>query len=255
VKTARIATVGVVVLASLAALAGSVQKVPAAPGSKDALAVLEKLIGAMGGRKVLESIKDTTITGTVEIVQFGISVTAPFTICTKEPNMVRTDVTIDDPSVTYSQAYNGQKGWATNPQTGTTEEMPDYLMKEMARRAGQNQALLFPQKNGVTYALKPKSAIDGKDYIVLEQTLADGHTTTFFLDQETTLPFKVQTLSVDESGAEVDAEIYPANYQKVGGAMVAFSSRTLSNGSESRRTTFASVTFNKNLDDALFVLK
>ena len=251
-KRTRMWVLGTLLLATITALPGYGQK--AAPaGSKEAMTVVDKLIEAMGGRKLLESIKDTTVSGTAEIVQAGITV--PITIYQKEPDKLRLDITIAEANMTIVQAFDGQKAWYTNPQTGATEEMPDFMAKELARRATESQALLNPQKTGVTYALKPKEALEGKDYIVLEQTRADGHKTTLYLDPETYLPYKTVTRSVDQSGAEVDSESYATNYQKVGGAMVAHSIRVLSNGSEAQRMTLTSVTYNSNLDDAFFTLK
>jgi hypothetical protein len=242
-----------ILLTMLAAVAVSAQQAPAAAVNKEALAVVDKLIAAMGGRKVLESIKDTTISGTAEIVQFGITV--PITLYQKEPNKMRMDITIAEANMTIIQAFDGQKGWYTNPQSGATEEMPDFMAKDMARQAGQNQAILYPQKSNVTFALKPKAAIEGKDYIVLEQTQADGHKTTFYLDPDTYLPYKTETRTLDQNGAEVDSTTYSANYQKVGGTMVPYSVRVVQNGADAQRMTVTAVTYNTNLDDAFFTLK
>jgi outer membrane lipoprotein-sorting protein len=243
---------GAVLLAALAALPGYGQK--AAPaGSKEAMAVVEKLIEAKGGRKLLESIKDTTVSGTAEIVQYGV--TAPITLYHKEPGKLRQDLTIAEANMTIVQTFDGRKGWYTNLQTGMTEEMPDFMAKEFARGATQTQALLYPQKIGVTYALKPKEAIEGRDYIVLEQTQADGHKTTLCLDPETYLPYKAVSQAVDQSGAEVESEEYSTNYQKVGGVMVPYAIRQVQNGSDAIRITVTAVTFNTNLDDAFFTLK
>jgi len=242
-----------ILLTMLAAVAVSAQQAPAAAVNKEALAVVDKLIAAMGGRKVLESIKDTTISGTAEIVQFGITV--PITLYQKEPNKMRMDITIAEANMTIIQAFDGQKGWYTNPQSGATEEMPDFMAKDMARQAGQNQALLYPQKTNVAFALKPKAAIEGKDYIVLEQTQADGHKTTFYLDPDTYLPYKTETRTLDQNGAEVDSTTYSANYQKVGGTMVPYSVRVVQNGADAQRMTVTAVTYNTNLDDAFFTLK
>jgi outer membrane lipoprotein-sorting protein len=243
---------GIVLMAAIAALPALAQK--AAPaGTKEAMAVVDKMIEAMGGRKTLESIKDTTISGTAEAVEYGLTV--PLTIYQKEPDKVRIDITIAEANMTIIQAYDGQKGWATNPQTGATEEMPDFMTKELARQAAETQAILYPQKTGVTYALKPKAAIEGKDYIALEQTRADGHKTTYYLDPDTYLPYKTETRTIDQYGAEVDSESYSANYQKVGGTMVPYSLRVIQNGAEVQRVTITAVTYNTNLDDALFTLK
>jgi hypothetical protein len=249
----RTRILGAVLLATLAALAGYARQAPAAAVNKEALAVVDKMIAAMGGRKALESIKDTTISGTAEIVQFGI--TAPVTIYQKEPNKMRVDITIAEANMTIIQAFDGLKGWYTNPQSGSTEEMPDYMAKEFARQAGQNQAVLFPQKNNVAFALKPKAAIEGKDYLVLEQTAADGHKTTIFLDPATYLPYRTAERTLDQNGAEVDSETYSTNYQKVGGTLVPYSIRVVQNGADAQKMTITAVTYNTNLDDAFFTLK
>ncbi len=215
--------------------------------------VLNKMIDASGGRKALEAIKDTTTTGTMELVQQGM--TAPITVYQKEPNKVRYDIDIAAAGMTFTQAYDGQKAWWTNPQTGTTEEMPDFMSKQFAYEALGNDALLNPQKLGITYVLKPKEKIEDKDYIVLEQTLADGHKTLMFIDPTTYLPYRTTTKAVDMTGGQVDSESYLSDYKKVGGLMVAHSIRNLQNGAENMRMTITGVTFNGNLDDALFIMK
>lgn len=246
------------VLVTLAALPGYGQKAQSAPVNKEAQDVLNKMLDAMGGRKILEAIKDTTIKGTVEISD-PYPIKAPITMYQKEPNMMRLDIFISIPEanveMTMTQAYDGEKGWMINPQTMATEEMPDFLTKEFSRQALGNDAFLNPQKLGITYALKPKATIEGKDYIVLEMTLTDGHKNTFFLDPATYLTYKQQTKSVDQSGAEVDSETFLSNYQKVGGTMVAYSMRVLHNGTEAQKVTLEGVTYNSNLEDAFFKMK
>jgi hypothetical protein len=248
------AVAAAVLTAILVVPPASAQK-PLPAGSKDALSALEKMISAMGGRKVLESIQDVTITGTAEMLRFGITV--PVTIYQKQPDKVRVDVTIVEANMTIIQAYDGRRGRYTDPQAGgAVEDMPAFMAEEFARRAGTNQALLSPGSHGVTYALKPKAVIEGRDYIVLEQTLADGHKTTYFLDPETYLPYKTATRTFDQSGAEVDAETFSTDYQKVGrGLMVPYALRVVENGDEAQRVTVTAVTVNANLDDALFTLK
>jgi len=254
-RTIRL-SLAVALLLSLAVLPAFAAQAPAAAGSsKEALDVLGKMIEAMGGRKVLESIKDTTIAGQLEINQAGMTLTASITIYQKEPDKMRLDITIAEYNMSITQAFDGQKGWFTNPQTGMTEEMPDFMTKEFARQALGSQTILDPKKAGVAYVLKPKAAIEGKDYVVLEQTLPDGHKVTIYIDPVTSLPYKTQTLALDQMGAEVDAESFTTDYRKVGGTMVAHALRVLHNGTEAQRITITSVTYNTNLEDAFFVLK
>jgi outer membrane lipoprotein-sorting protein len=212
------------------------------------------MIDAMGGKKALEAIKDTTITGTVELVQQGMS--APITVYQKEPNKLRVDVEIAAAGMSFIQAYDGQKGWGTNFQTMATEEMSDDMAKNFSHQALGNTSLLNPQKLGITFALKPKEKIEGKDYIVFEQTLADGHKITTYIDPATYLPYKTVAKSLDPmTGGEVEMEAYVSDYRKVGGIMFAYANRIMSSGAEVQRLTITGVTFNTNLDDALFIMK
>ncbi len=158
-KRATAWIVTAVLFVTLAALPSPAGQSPAASG-KEALDVLAKMVEALGGRKVLEAIKDTTITGQLEVNTAGMTLTAPLTMYQKEPNKMRLDITIAEYNMSITQAFDGQKGWYTNPQTGSTEEMPDFMAKEFARQAAGTQTILDPKKAGVVYALKPKAAID-----------------------------------------------------------------------------------------------
>ena len=253
-KTAQRAILSAALVAALAALPGYAQKSP--PGNKEAMAVVDKMIAAMGGRRVLESIKDMTVSGETELSVAGMILTAPITIYQKYPDKVRVDLSLPDYNMNITQAYDGQKGRYTNPQAGgAAEDMPDHMARQLARQAGENEALLHPEKRGVTYLLKPKATLEGKDYIVLEQTLADGHKTTFYIDPQTSLPYRTMSRAFDVSGAEVDAETYSSDYRKVAGTMVPHALRVVQNGADVQRLTVASVTCNANLQDSLFILK
>lgn len=252
-KKIAIGFLGAGLLAALLATPVPAQKAAAAAGGKEALAVVEKLVAALGGRKALGAIVDATVSGTAELVQYGITV--PLTIYQKEPDKMRLDVTIADAGMTIVQAFDGRKGWVTNPQTGATEEMPEFLARELARQAGETLALLDPVRAGVTYALKPKAAFEGRDYVVLEQTHRDGRKTVYDLDPETFLPYRTRSRSFDQTGAEVEAETFTTDYRPVAGTMVPHALRTLHDGTEVQRVTIASVAVNTGLDDAFFTLK
>ena len=235
---------GAIVL-SLAALPGYGQ-VP-----KDAQQILNKMIDAQGGRKALESIKDSTTTGTAELPQYGMSGTV--TVYQKEPNKIRMDIEIGGMVIT--QAYDGQKAWMTNPQNGgAVEEMHEAQAKEMARQALVNDAMMNPQKYGISYAVKPKVKLQDKEYLVLEQTMSDGHKTTLYLDPATYLPYKLDTTGMGQSGGEAKIETFMSDYRKVGDAMVAYGIRTLQDGAEFMVMTISKITYNTGLEDSMFAM-
>jgi len=76
-----------------------------------------------------------------------------------------------------------------------------------------------------------------------------------YLDPTTYLPYKTTSLASDMTGAEVNTESYLTDYKKVGGLMVAHTIRNFQNGAEAQRISIATVTYNTNLDDALFTMK
>jgi len=221
----------------------------AAGYGQDAKTVLEKMIEAQGGRKVLASLTDTTVSGTIEMIQQGMN--AVLTLYQKEPDKMRMDIEIMGMIIT--QAYDGQKAWYTNPQTGTAQEMDEAQSKEFKRQAMGNDTLLNPEKHGITYALKPNEKVGDKDCLVLEQTLSDGHKNTLYLDPATYLVLKSKTLASNPmGGGEVTAETMMGDYRKEGDALVAHTMTTFQDGAEFMRMVITKVTYNTGIEDSLF---
>lgn len=210
--------------------------------------ILEKMIKAQGGRKVLEGIKDTTSTGTMEMIPMGMS--GSITIYLKEPNKMRWDVEMMGMVVT--RATDGETAWGTNFQTGNLEELPEQEAAEFKRGALGNDSLLNPKKYGITFTLKGKEKIEGKDYFVLEQTYGDGHKTTLYVDSQTYLAHKTITTAMGQMGGEVEEETIISDYKKVNGIMVAHSITVFQDGEEFIKMTYTEVKFNTGLEDSLF---
>jgi outer membrane lipoprotein-sorting protein len=222
-----------------------------AASAQSAQDVLEKLIEAQGGRKALAAVKDQTIAGTMEMIQFGM--TGNITLYQKEPNMMRMDIEIMGMIIT--QAYDGEKAWMTEPQSGMTMEMPEAQAKSIRLQAMGNDALLNPEKLGITYAFKGKEKVGEKDCLVMEQTFKDGTKATLFLDAGTYLPVKSRAKTMDQTGAEVEGETFFDDYRKVDGMMSAFKMTIFQGGTEFGRMTFGKISFNANLEDAFFKMK
>jgi outer membrane lipoprotein-sorting protein len=216
--------------------------------SQTAQDILAKHIEAQGGAKALAAIKDTTISGNMDLVSYGMS--ASLTMYQKEPNKMRMDIEVMGMVIT--QAYDGEIAWMINPQTGATEQMPENMTQEFKRQALGNDALLNPEKYGIKYDFTGKEKIDDKEYLVLTQTTADGHVTTLYLDPATYLTYKTKGKTIGQSGEEVMAESIVSDYKKVDGVLLAHSMTTYQDGQEFMRMTFTKVAFNSGLEDSLF---
>lgn len=220
-----------------------------APASgQTAKEILGKWIDAQGGAKALEAVKDTTITGSVQLVSMGVNGTV--TMYQKEPNMMRLDIEVMGMVIT--QAFDGEKAWMIDPQTGAATEMPENASQEFKRQALGNAALLNPEKYGIKYDFKGKEKLEDKEYLVLEQTTEDGHKTTIYLDPQTYLTYKTKGTALGQAGVEVMAETITTDYKKVDGLLIAHSMTEYQDGQEFMRMTMTKVVFNSNLEDSFF---
>lgn len=217
--------------------------------AQDAKDILAKMIDAQGGRKTLETLQDTTISGSIEMVQMGLS--GSLTMYQKEPDKMRIDIEIMGLIIT--QAFDGEKAWMTDPQSGATQEMPEALGRDMKRQALGNDATLNPDKYGITYVFRGREKVGDKDCFILEQTFKDGKTATLFIDAASGLLLKTKARSQDPmGGGEVDTETMFDDYRKVGDTTVAHRMVSFQNGAEQMRMTFSKIVYNTKIEDAFF---
>jgi len=219
------------------------------PGqSQEASDILKKMVEAQGGKKTLENIEDTTSSGTLELIQMGM--TGSMTMYKKEPNKVRMDIEVMGMIIT--QAYDGETAWGINPQTGSTEEMPEQQAEYMKRNALGVDALIYPEKYGISFAYKGKEKIEEKEYLVLEQTFSDGHKATLYIDPKTYLTHKSKSTAIDQMGVEVEQETFESDFKKVNGMTIPHSIIIFQGGEEYLKIDFTEITFNTGFEDSLF---
>ena len=215
-----------------------------------AKSIIQKMIEASGGRKALESIDDSTVTGTMDLTDQGYS--GEITIYKKEPSKMRIDVEVMGMVIT--QAYDGNVAWWVNPQTGVTEEMPPTEAASMKRDALPRDATFNPEKYGISFDYKGKEQIDGKDHYVIDQTYADGFKATLYVNCDTNLITKTAGM-VNTGVGEIEFEQVASDYKKVNGLMVAHKVTTYVNGVESRVIKITDVQYNTGLEDSLFSME
>jgi outer membrane lipoprotein-sorting protein len=221
--------------------------------AQDASEVVAKMIDAGGGREAMEAVKDATMTGQMDIIPMGMSGT--ITMYFKEPNMYRQDM--EAMGMVFTQAFDGETAWITNPQTGATEELPG-MAQEYAGRSGLemgNSVLLHPEKYGVTYRVKGREAFEGRDHFVLEQAFESADVNTLYVDAETFLLSKMRTKTMDPMGGTTDQELIFRDYKAVEGLKYAHSLTIHQAGEEFATMTFMEIRINSGLDDALFKMR
>ncbi len=215
------------------------------PGSgQKAADILDKMIEAQGGRKVLEGIKDTTLLGSIEWVEAGGgSVTGTFTQYRKEPNKIRRNIEIM--GMVRTDAFDGEIAWTNEAGSLSADSEKDAAAKKSGAQG--YAALLHPEKYGIAYVLKGQEKIEGNDYFVLEQNVPGGIPTTQFVDAKTNLIYKIQT---------PEQVTFMSDYKKVDGVMIPHS-LTFRGGEGGDYMIFrvTKVSFNTDLEDSLFQTK
>jgi len=224
----------------------------ASPGhSQKASDILKKMVDAQGGKKALEKVKDMTTTGSLELIQMGMS--GSMTMYKKEPDKVRMDIEVMGMIIT--RAYDGETAWWVNPQTGSREEVPEQQAQDMKRMALGVDAFLYPEKYGITFAFKGKEKIEEKEYLVLEQTFSDGHKATLYIEPKTYLTHKSISTTVNQMGMEVEQETFESDFKEVEGMTIAYSIIIFQDGEEFMKLALSEVTFNSGLEDSLFKME
>jgi outer membrane lipoprotein-sorting protein len=221
--------------------------------SQDASGVLEKMIEASGGRKALENIKDTMISGTFDLTQMGMEGT--MTISHKEPNMFRQDIEIMGMVIT--NAFDGEVGWMINPQSGAAEELPEDLQGQAKRGAlGYGSAILLrPEKFGITYKLKGEETVDDVKCVVLEQVYSDGHIALMYIDSSTHLLYKTRQPSLNQMGAEVETDVIFSDYKDVDGLPSPHLVTIYQDGEEFAVMTVSEIKYNSGFEASYFKME
>lgn len=210
--------------------------------------IRKRMIEALGGEKTLTKINDITLSGNIELIPYGFS--GPITIYQKEPDKLRIDAEIMERI--YTQAYDGKTAWATNFESGISEEMPEKMAQSIKRDALGVDATLHPEKYGITFTFKGKEKIEEKEYLLLEQKYGDGYSIVLYVDPLTYLTYKIVATAFNDLGEEVEAETYYSDYRKKEGVAISFSQTVYQNNELYMKITIEEVSVNRGLPDSFF---
>ena len=219
---------------------------------QNAIDILKEVVNALGGRKVLEGIKDTTYSGPMELTQMGLSGLATF--YHKEPDKLRQDIEVMGMQITT--AFDGEIAWMINPQTGNSEEMSERQSTDMKRQALNfgNSILVHPEMAGISYSFQGKEQVEDKNCFVLEQIFSDGYKVILYIESKTYLIYKIKQSILNEMEVEIEQEVFLSDYKKIEGVMFAHDATIFQDGEEFGTMNVTSVKFNSGLQDSLFMM-
>jgi hypothetical protein len=190
---------------------------PAATQTADEL--VAKNLQAKGGLEKIKAIRSLRMTGKM---QGGGGFTARVSSTAVAPNLRRESFTVQ--GMSDIQAYDGSTGWHIAPFGGRKD--PELLGEDDLRSLSEDADFYGPlvdyQKKDNRVEYLGHDAIDGDDAYRLKVTLANGDILYYYLDPDTYLEIRVETVrfirgSVRESFRNL------GSYKKVAGVYFPFS--------------------------------
>jgi uncharacterized protein YceK len=203
----------------------------------------DKWMEARGGRGRLSTIKDIQSTADVRLVTQGLNLT--LITYKKGLNKYRQDQKVM--GMTITQTINGEKGWMSDPATGSIVDMPKEVQGQLSAPANEHEALLDPEKFGHIVTYEGRKTILAKEYILLNQRSKEGVVVTHYIDPDTFLRYKYAFIM-----SNVPYEVIESDYRDIDGIKVPFLQRQLQSGNEVAIIMVKEYKFNTNLADSLF---
>jgi len=211
--------------------------------------IIAKYVERVGGMQKIEAV--TTLRRTGKLTNPGGN-EAIIMKENKRPNLVRTDVTIQ--GMTAINAYDGTTGWKISPFQGKKdpETLGEDEMKGVLQDADFDDQLIGYDKKGYQVESLGTDDVEGTATYKLRLTNKDGDTRTYYLDQDSGVPIKIEVRRMVR-GAPQESETYLGDYKEVSGWYLPFSIETGVKGSDVRaKITYEKIEANAPIDDQRF---
>ncbi|MDQ4140529.1 MAG: insulinase family protein [Bacteroidota bacterium] len=216
----------------------------ALPAGATADKVLDSYIQALGGRAILDKVKDLTVKSTITSTGANLTYTQYF----KGPDKMVQSIKVGDMEI-QKTIINGNKGKVIS-QNGTKVMSPEEV-QEQKIQYGLNSFLRY-NALGVKKNLSTLERINGRRAYRLELLLPSGQQLLQYYDLETGLKIREIVVTATELGnATQVTEV--TDYRDVNGLKFPYLTQ-LHAGNQLINTTVQSVEVNKNLKDDLFKL-
>ena len=213
--------------------------------------LIARNVAARGGLDKLKAIQSMRSTSRMTV---GPGIEAPATLEMKRPGKVRMDITVR--GLTFSQGFDGQKGWVINPFEGnpSPEPMSSEDVKAAEANADMDGPLVDYKAKGHQVALVGKEKVAGADAWKLKVTLKNGDTLYYYLDAGSSLEIRIESTRVVR-GREQQGEQTLGDYREVGGIMIAHALQIGERGGpEKQKITIDKVELNVPVDDSRFAM-
>ena len=216
--------------------------------------IIERNTEATGGAAAIEAVQNVEMN--LHIVEPTFSADAVYRAA--RPGRMRIDVTVGGKHA-VTEAFDGENAWQ---QTGNDRAKAETQKATAALRRGvELPGKIFGlhelKRRGHNLELIGREKIEGVAYYAVRLRLADGYTTTLYVDPTRWLITRrrdVRPLHVDVDPTPTTIEQVSEDFRNIGGVQFPFLSveTDLTTGKELSRTTIGSLKINVPLDRSFF---
>jgi outer membrane lipoprotein-sorting protein len=222
---------------------------PAAVAAMDADELIAKHMEASGGVAQLKAVQTQKITG--KVMAQGMEI--PFTMVHKRPNMMRLDAQVM--GMTLVQCFDGEKGWAINPMTGSEDPQPMGEVEEKSFRlqADMDGLLVDYADKGYTVEYLGEDEVEGTPVHKLRLDTGDDVVLEYAMDTEYFLIIK-QDSKLTYEGNVIESSTYMSDYQEVDGMVTPFSIETRRGDAVMNQIMVETIDYAADVDPSVFVM-
>jgi len=246
-------------IASLFLIWGAPAHGQTAPPPKDAAVAEAKLPSAeeisdkcargSGGKEAWVKLKTLVMTGTIDIPTFNVS--GKIEIFAKRPNKILRVSTIADGQFVQKEGFDGQAGWASDPQKGLRAITGVQLEQVKVESAFDTDARLkevYPDLK-----VTGRSKVGERDVYTAVAHEPGGKTLTMYMDTQTGLRIAEDSEGPDETGTVVKANLLFEDYRAAGDIQIPYRIRVTA-PNVSLVIKIEDVKWNDPVDDAKFAM-
>jgi hypothetical protein len=209
----------------------------------------EKCAKGSGGKEAWAKLKTMVVTGTIEIASVPMS--GKIEIFAKSPNKILRVISLADGQFVQKQAFDGQVGWKSDPQSGL--KLLDGTELEQAKFEAIYDTDVRLKEVYPDMKVTGRAKVGDRDAYTALTHEPGGKTVTMYLDAQTGLRIAEDSEGPNETGKVEKASVFFEDYRPVSGIQVPYRVRVTA-PSVSLLITVQEVRCNVPVDDSVFAM-
>lgn len=216
--------------------------------------IIDRNAEATGGRAAIEAVQSIEVE--LHITDPGFEVDGIYRAA--RPGKMRIDVTAGGKHV-FTEAFNGRRGWQWEGKGDAKDATATATaaLRHGVELPGKLFGLHEMQPRGHRLELARRERVNSIDYQVLQLTMADGYTTSLYVDPSSWLITRrrdIRPLHVDIDPTPTTIEAQSSDFRAVAGVLFGFAGVDLDlpTGKVLERTAVKSIKVNPQIDPQIF---